>query len=55
MIRAFDRFYAKHPRIAFAVMLVACAVALYVMRNLDLDNTAALRLQMLATQTRSST
>lgn len=55
MIRRLDRLYAKHPRLSFAGMLIACAIALYVARDLDADNTAALRLQMFATRQRGST
>lgn len=55
LIRASDRFYAKHPNIAFAVMLVICAVVLYVARSIDSDNNAALQLQMMAAKSRSAT
>jgi hypothetical protein len=47
MIRRFDRFYAKHPNIAFAVMAVICAVVLYVAYSVDSDNTAVLQLRMM--------
>jgi hypothetical protein len=29
MIRAFDRFYEKHPHISFAIAIVAAAITLY--------------------------
>lgn len=55
MIRALDRFYAKHPRISFAVMLVLCFVVLYIASEADRDNDSALRLQMLSPTSKSST
>lgn len=55
MIRAFDRFYEKHPKKAFAVMLAICAIALYVAHSMDTENTAILQLQMMATNARTAT
>lgn len=55
MIKSFDRFYEKHPKKAFAVMLVICAVVLYVAHSIDTENTAVLQLQMMANTSRSST
>lgn len=43
-----DRFYAKHPHIAFCIALVAlCAVGAIAMAW-DKSDTAAIRLQMMA-------
>ncbi|WP_156884054.1 hypothetical protein [Paraburkholderia sp. SOS3] len=50
MIRAFDRFYAKHPRIAAALMIAACAACLYAAAGADSDNDTALRLQLMASR-----
>ena len=55
MIRAFDRFYAKHPRVAAALMIVACFVCLYMAKSADADNDTALRLKMLSSIARSAT
>ncbi|WGS53537.1 hypothetical protein LFL96_20990 [Paraburkholderia sp. D15] len=46
MIRRFDAFYRRHPRIATAIMICACFIALYVADGQDKANTATLRLQM---------
>lgn len=55
MIRAFDRFYEKHPKKAFAAMLLICGVVLYVAHSFDSDNTAILQLQMMPTNARTAT
>lgn len=55
LIRASDRFYAKHPNIAFALMLVICAVVLYIARGIDSDNNAVSQLQMMAAKSRAAT
>lgn len=55
MIRAFDRFYAKHPRVAAALMIIACAICLYEAKSIDTSNDTALRLQMLSSVARSAT
>jgi hypothetical protein len=55
VIRAFDRFYAKHPNIAFFVMLVIYVVVLCVAYSADSDNDTALRMQMLVTNQRGMT
>lgn len=55
MIRAFDRFYRRHPRIAATLMIVACFICLYVAKNADSDNDTALRLQLLSSVARSAT
>lgn len=54
MIRAFDRFYEKHPRISFAIVVVACFAVLYVASEADRENDSALRLQSIVNH-RSST
>jgi len=55
VIRAFDRFYEKHPKKAFAAMLVVCCVVLYVAHSLDSDNSAILQMQMMSTNSRAAT
>ncbi|MGN6085832.1 hypothetical protein [Trinickia sp.] len=55
LIRRFDRYYREHPNIAFAVMLVICAVVLYIAHDFDSNNDTALRMQMLVTNQRSMT
>lgn len=54
MIRAFDRFYEKHPRICFGLVLIACFAVLYIASEVDRDNDSALRLQFLSSH-RSAT
>lgn len=51
MIKAMDRFYAHHPRIAFCIALLAAFACMYVARDWDQADTAALRLQMMAHST----
>lgn len=46
MIRRFDKFYRKHPRIAASLMILACFVCLYAAKGADEANDTALRLQM---------
>ncbi|MGB8422230.1 hypothetical protein [Paraburkholderia sp.] len=48
IVRAMDRFYARHPRIAFCIALVAAFAVLYVASDWDKSDTAALRMQMFA-------
>lgn len=48
MIRAMDRFYARRPRTAFCIALLAALVLMYVAHDWDKDETAALRLQLFA-------
>jgi hypothetical protein len=55
VIRAFDRFYEKHPKKAFAAMLLICAVVLYAAHSIDMENTAILQMQMIVNTSRSST
>lgn len=54
MIRAFDKFYTKHPRVAFVLMMLACFAVLYVASEADRNNDSALRLQFLSSH-RSTT
>lgn len=55
MIRRFDRFYARRPRTALAIMIVAAFVCLYLTYGSDAADSAALRLQMLSANVRSAT
>lgn len=55
MIRALDRFYAKHPGICAALMIGACFVVLLVAHAWGETDSMALRLQMLSSTSRSST
>jgi predicted RND superfamily exporter protein len=55
VIRAIDRFYAKHPRIALGVAILIAAVCLYAAQQIDNANATELRQQWLATNSRSAT
>lgn len=48
MIRAADRFYAKHPHIAFCIALVAAFAVMWIASDWDKSDTAAIRMQMFA-------
>ncbi|NPT59044.1 hypothetical protein [Paraburkholderia elongata] len=48
MIRKFDNFYRRHPRVSLAGMILAAFVTLCMADKADRDNTAALRLQLLS-------
>jgi hypothetical protein len=48
MVRALDRFYARHPRIAIALAVLVAFACLYIARDWDVADTNALRLQMTA-------
>lgn len=49
MIRALDRFHAKHPRLALSLAILVAFICLYIANEIDNENTAALRLQMATT------
>ncbi len=55
MIRAMDRFYAKHPRTAFAIAVLAAFLLMYIARDWDKSDSAALRFQLWSTTQRSAT
>jgi hypothetical protein len=50
MIRAMDRFYEKHPTLAFLIALAAAFAIMYIAKDWDRADTAALRLQMMASK-----
>jgi hypothetical protein len=48
MIRAMDRFYARHPRIAFGIAIVAAFACMYIASDWDKAETTTIRMQMMA-------
>lgn len=52
MIRAIDRFYAKHPRIALAIAILIAFACMYASSMWDRADDAGVRLQI---NTRSMT
>lgn len=48
MVRALDRFYARHPRIAMTLAVLVVFVCLYISHEMDESNSNAPRVQMMA-------
>lgn len=48
IVRAMDRFYGRHPRIAFCIALLAAFACMYIASDWDKADTAAIRMQMMS-------
>lgn len=55
IIRSVDRFYEKHPNIAFGIAILCVFAVLEIAHQWDQDDTASLRLQMWAASSKGAT
>lgn len=53
MIRAIDRFYAKHPRVALGVAIFVAFACMCLAHAWDESDSSALRLQMMSSSART--
>jgi hypothetical protein len=55
MIRRFDKFYERRPRLCFALMISAAFVLMAIAKAWDKSDAAAMHMQWLATMSRGQT
>lgn len=55
MIRRFDKLYERRPRLCLALMIITAFAVMAIAQAWDKSDDAAIRMQWLATMSRSTT